>query len=90
MDEIKEDIRIVTNHLSTAMTPAQRNAHVKFLMFPKCFDFVPDDKFVGAVRLWYGLCLSVMGADDASVHAAEGSVFRRLRAIAVFATDSAE
>jgi hypothetical protein len=79
MDEIKEDIKIVTGIVSSSMNPMQKNAFVKFTMFPKCFEFIRDDHFAVAVKLWYGLCLTILGVDDSDVNEADGDVYERLR-----------
>lgn len=81
MDEIKEDIKIVTGIVSSSMSPMQKNAFVKFTMFPKCFEFVRDDQLEIAVTLWYGLCLTILGVDDSDVYEADGDVYERLRRI---------
>lgn len=84
MDEIKEDITIVTSIISSSMTSMQKNAFVKFTMFPKCFEFVQDDQFINAVKLWYGLCLRILGVDDSGVDRAEGDTYERLRRIKLY------
>lgn len=81
MDEIKEDIRIVTSIVSSSMNSMQKNAFAKFIMFPKCFEFVQDDQFVVAIKLWYELCLTILGVDDTDVDEAHGDVYIRLRRI---------
>lgn len=81
MDEIKEDIRIVTSIISSSMNAMQKNSFVKFTMFPKCFEYVRDDQFVVAIKLWYGLCLTILGVDDSDVDRVDGNVYEMLRRI---------
>jgi hypothetical protein len=81
MDEIKEDIRMVTSNVASSMTSMQKNAFVKFFMFPNCFEFVRNDQFVVAVKLWYELCLMILGVDDSDVDKADGDVYKKLQRI---------
>jgi len=83
-NEIKSDVTDLTDMLTSSMTPMQKNAYSKFIMFPKCFHFIDDDKFVQSIKLWYTLFVNISGLNDNAIDMSHGDDFDKIRRIKNF------
>ena len=81
--QIKSDVTDLTDMLTSSMTPLQKNAYSKLIMFPKCFQFIDDDKFVQSIKLWYTLFVNISGLNDV-VQISHSDDFEKIRRIQTF------
>lgn len=80
-DQIKSDVTDLTDMLTSSMTVMQKNAYSKFIMFPKCFQFIDDAKFVQSITLWYTLFVNISGLSDDAIDMSHSDDFDKIRRI---------